>query len=83
MECLRLCVKDIDFEQSQIIAREGKGGKDRATMLRASLVLPVKNQITFVRNQHERDLAQGFGSVELPFTLAWKYPNAYKEFSWQ
>jgi len=83
MECMRLRVKDIDFEQFQIIVREGKGEKDRATMLPASLVQPLKNQIAFVRNQHERDLAQGFGSVELPFALARKYPNADKELGWQ
>lgn len=83
MECMRLRVKDIDFEQSQIIIREGKGEKDRATMLPSSLVQPLKNQIDFVRNIHERDVAQGYGSVELPFALARKYPNADKEFSWQ
>ena len=83
MECLRLRVKDIDFEQSQIIVREGKGEKDRATMLPASLIQPLKNQITFVKNQYERDLAQGYGSVELPFALARKYPAADKEFGWQ
>ncbi len=83
MECLRLRVKDIDFEQSQIIVREGKGEKDRATMLPASLIQPLRNQITFVKNQHERDLAQGYGSVELPFALARKYPTADKELGWQ
>jgi integrase len=65
MECMRLRVKDIDFEQSQIIVREGKGGKDHATVLPASLMQPLKNQIAFVRKLHERDLAQGYGSVEL------------------
>jgi len=83
MECLRLRVKDIDFEQFQIIIREGKGEMDRATMLPASLVQPLKHQIDFVRKIHERDLAQGYGSVELPFALARKYPNADKEFAWQ
>ena len=83
MECMRLRVKDIDFEQSQVIVREGKGEKDRATMLPASLVQLLKNQIEFVRNQHKRDIAQGFGSVELPFALARKYPNAHKELGWQ
>ena len=66
MECLRLRVKDIDFEQSQIIVREGKGEKDRLTMLPASLVEPLKAQIAFVQKLHERDLADGFGAVELP-----------------
>jgi len=83
MECMRLRVKDIDFEQSQIIVREGKGEKDRATMLPASLVQLLNNQINFVRKLHERDIAQGYGSVELPFALALKYPHADKEFAWQ
>lgn len=83
MECMRLRVKDIDFEQSQIIIREGKGEKDRATMLPSSLVQPLKDQINFVRKLHERDVKQGYGLVELPFALARKYPNADKEFSWQ
>ena len=72
MECFRLRVKDIDFEQSQIIIREGKGEKDRSTMLASSLVQPLKNQIAFIRNQHEREIAQGYGSVELPFAAARK-----------
>ncbi len=59
MECLRLRVKDIDFEQSQVVVREGKGEKDRLTMLPASLVEPLKAQIAFVKQQHERDLANG------------------------
>jgi len=83
MECLRLRVKDIDFEQSQIIVREGKGEKDRATMLPSSLVHPLKEQIAYVRKIHERDVSQGYGSVELPFALARKYPNADKELGWQ
>ena len=81
MECLR--VKDIDFEQSQVVVREGKGEKDRLTMLPASLVEPLKAQIAFVKQQHERDLANGYGSVELPYALTPKYSNADKELSWQ
>ena len=83
MEYLHLRVKDIDFEQSQMIVREGKGEKDRLTMLPASLVEPLKAQITFVQKQHARDLEQGFGSVELPFALGRKYTNADKELAWQ
>lgn len=83
MECLRLRVKDIDFEQSQIVVCEGKGEKDRLTMLPTSLVEPLKAQIAFVQKQHMLDLAGGFGSVELPFALACKYPNADKESGWQ
>ena len=52
-------------------------------MLPSSLVQPLKNQIAFVRNQHAQDIVQGHGSVDLPFALARKYPNADKEFSWQ
>jgi integron integrase len=83
MECLRLRVKDIDFEQYQIVVRAGKGEKDRVTMLPASLVGPLKTQLAFVQKLHERDLADGYGSVELPFALARKYPNADKELAWQ
>jgi len=83
MECLRLRVKDIDFERSQIVVRDGKGEKDRLTMLPVSLVEPLKAQIAFVQMQHTRDLASGFGSVELPFALARKVPNADKELGWQ
>ncbi len=83
MECMRLRMKDIDFEQSQIIVREGKGEKDCATMLPSSLVLPLKEQIAYVRKLHERDGTQGSGSVELPFAFARKYPNAGKELGWQ
>ena len=66
-----------------MVVREGKGDKDRLTMLPASLVEPLKAQIVFVKQSHERDLAYGYGSVELPFALARKYPNADKELSWQ
>ena len=83
MECLRLRVKDIDFEQSQIVVRDGKGEKDRLTMLPATLVEPLKAQVSYVERLHARDLAEGFGSVELPFALARKYPNADKELAWQ
>lgn len=83
MECMRQRVKDVDFEQSQIIIREGKGEKDRATMLPASLVQPLKEQISYVRKLHERDLLQGFGSVELAFVFSRKYSNADKELGWQ
>jgi integrase len=83
VECMRLRVKDIDFEQSQIIIREGKGEKDLVTILPVSLVQPLKDQIDFVRKIHERDVAQEYGSVELPFALTRKYPNADREFGWQ
>jgi integron integrase len=83
MECLRLWVKDIYFEQSQVVVREGKGEKDRLTMLPINLMEPLTAQITFVAQQHTGDLTNGFGSVELSFALALKYPNADKELAWQ
>jgi len=83
MECHRLRVKDIDFENHQIIVRDGKGEKDRVTLLPMSLVEPLRAQLTYVRHLHERDLARGYGSVEMPFALARKHPNADKELPWQ
>lgn len=78
MECLRLRVKDIDFEQSQIVVREGKGEKDRLTMLPTSLVEALKAQIAFVQKQHASDLANGLGSVELPFARRANTPTPTK-----
>jgi integron integrase len=83
MECLRLRVRDFDFEHSRIVVRDGEGKVERFTVLPTSLVKPLKAQIAFVRQQHERDLANGFGSVELPSTLAKQSPNIDKEFDWQ
>ena len=82
MECLRLRVKDIDFEQSQIVVREGKGEIDRLTILTVSLIEPLKAQIAYVQEQHTREPAHGYGSVELPFALERKYSNADKELAW-
>jgi integron integrase len=78
-ECLRLRVKDIDFSRSEIVAREGKGNKDRVTMLPASLQEPLAAHLERVRRLHERDLAAGFGRVQLPDALARKYVNADRE----
>lgn len=83
LEALRLRVQDIDFEYRQITIRSGKGNKDRITVLPDSLVAPLKRQIDRARVIHERDLAEGYGSVYLPFALARKYPNADREFIWQ
>jgi integron integrase len=83
MECLRLRVKDVDFPRLQITVREGKGNKDRVTMLPASLVEPLQRQLVRARTLHEADLLEGFGRVYLPFALARKYPNAEKEWGWQ
>ncbi len=75
MECLRLRVKDIDFAQSQIIVRDGKGEKDRVTMLPASLVAPLQEHLARVKHLHERDLARGHGYVDLPYALARRSPR--------
>ncbi len=83
MECMCLRVKNVDFEQSPISLREGKGKKDRAAMLPASLAHPLKEQIADVRKLHEQDVSQGYGSVELPFALARKNPNENGELGWQ
>jgi integron integrase len=82
-ECLKLRVKDIDFDYRQILVRDGKGGKDRVTMLPASVIGPLKQHLLRVRALHERDLASGHGDVELPDALARKYPKAPYEWGWK
>ena len=83
MECLRLRVKDLDFERRAVVVRDGKGQEDRVTMLPDSLVAPLKEHLRLVKQQHEEDLAQGYGSVYLPDALERKYPNASREWVWQ
>jgi integron integrase len=83
MECVRLRVKDLDFAYGQITVREGKGEKDRRTILPSALVEPLKTQLAKVRLLHDEDLARGFGSVYLPYALERKYPNASREWGWQ
>jgi integron integrase len=83
MECVRLRVKDIDFGLNQITVRDGKGGKDRITILPATLIPPLEQHLARVKALHESDLRQGFGRVYLPFALARKYPNASREWGWQ
>jgi integron integrase len=82
MECLRLRVKDIDFSANSIVVREGKGNKDRITMLPLAVKTPLVAHLTRVRELHRQDLARGFGSVYLPDALHRKYPNAPKEWGW-
>ena len=82
-EGLHLRVKDIDFERNEIIVREGKGGRDRHTVLPASLREPLEEHLARVRALHHADLAAGAGSVRLPGALAVKYPNAGREWPWQ
>ncbi len=83
MECLRLRVKDIDFEYRQIIVRDGKGNKDRITMLPDSTLEPLKAHLQRVKSLHQQDLALGYGSVALPDALERKYPNADRQWLWQ
>ena len=83
LEGLRLRVKDVDPSRREILVRDGKGGKDRVTMLAAQLVAPLRAQIARAKAVHEADLARGRGEVWLPDALAVKYPNAARAFGWQ
>lgn len=83
MECLRLRVKDIDFANHQIIVRDGKGGGDRVTPLPDSLIQPLQRQLQYAKATHNQDLADGFGSVHLPYAIQNKSPNAGREWQWQ
>jgi integron integrase len=83
MECLRLRVKDIDFGASEITIREGKGDKDRRTMLPDKSRGELQRHLARVKQIHERDLAAGYGRVPLPYALARKYRNASSEWGWQ
>lgn len=83
MECLRLRVKDIDFGNHQIIIRDGKGEKDRATVLPDSIVPELQNHLQDVKALHEKDLREGYGEVALPYALNVKYPNAGRDWGWQ
>ena len=82
-ECLNLRIKDVDFGMNQIIVRDGKGEKDRITLLPQKLLLPLEKQIEKVKNIHSSDLKNGFGRTVLPYALKNKYPNADKEPGWQ
>lgn len=83
MEGVRLRVKDIDFERRELIVREGKGNKDRVTMLPQLLIQPLQQHLARVKSLHDRDLAAGFGDVYLPFALSRKYPAAGRIWHWQ
>ena len=83
LECLRLRVKDIDFQYRQIIVRDGKGEKDRVTVLPSAVEATLREHLIRVQQQHDFDLDQGLGRVHLPFALAVKYPNANAEWGWQ
>lgn len=83
LEACRLRVLDLDFGMRQIIVRNGKGAKDRVTMLPTSLIEPLRAHLELVKLQHERDCEQGYGRVYLPYALDQKYPNAPTEWKWQ
>lgn len=82
-EALTLRVKDVDFDRNEITVRDGKGRKDRVTMLPRSLKRPLAAHLRRVKRQHANDLKSGRGSVEMPYALGRKYPNADKEWCWQ
>jgi integron integrase len=83
MECVRLRVKDVDFGYLRVTVRDGKGGKDRITMLPVNAAKPLERHLQKVKAQHEQDLEDGFGGVYLPDALEHKYPNAAREWMWQ
>jgi integron integrase len=82
-ECLKLRVKDIDFDYRQIMVRDAKGGKDRVTMLPGTVIEALQQQLVRAKALHERDLASGHGDVELPDALFRKYPKAPYEWGWK
>ncbi len=83
LECARLRIKDVDFASHQIVVRDGKGHKDRVTMLPAAVQAGLARHLEEARRQHERDVERGAGWVELPDALRRKYPNAGREWAWQ
>lgn len=83
LECLRLRVKDIDFQYRQITVRDGKGEKDRVTVLPDAVASQLRVHLDRAKTLHDSDLAQGLGRVHLPFALAVKYPNANADWGWQ
>jgi integron integrase len=83
MECIRLRVKDVDFSYNHIVVRDGKGDKDRVTMLPLNVKNLLHRHLQEVKRLHERDLTEGFGSVYLPYSLERKYPHVNREWGWQ
>jgi integron integrase len=83
MECVRLRVKDVDFAHNQIMVRDGKGQKDRVTILPQRFQPPLREHLACVKEQHETDMAQGFGAVYLWPALERKYSSAVQEWIWQ
>lgn len=83
LECCRLRVKDLDLERRELTVRDGKGKKDRITLLPTALVEPLRRHLAAVKAMHDRDLAAGHGWVELPMAIEHKYPTAGREWAWQ
>ncbi|MFQ5569570.1 MAG: integron integrase [Rhodothermales bacterium] len=83
LEALRLRIKDLDFGMQQIVIRDGKGQKDRVTVLPVSLIDPLKHHLRTAKVLHEKELKEGFGAVYLPYGLARKYPKAAHAWTWQ
>jgi integron integrase len=83
MEAVRLRVKDVEFSRREILVREGKGFKDRVTMLPEAVVATLKAHVAKVKTLHDEDLAQGYGEVYLPFALDKKFPTAGRDWGWQ
>jgi integron integrase len=83
LEGLRLRAKDVDFQRRAIVVREGKGNKDRVTMLPEHLLLPLRDQWAKARRLHANDVEEGYGEAEMPFALDVKYPKAGRQWGWQ
>ena len=83
LEALRLRFKDVDLERRILVVRDGKGAKDRVTVLPESLRVPLRKQLNHVRERHADAKRHGFAGVELPFALERKYPRAHLELGWQ
>jgi integron integrase len=83
MECVRLRVKDVDFDLNEVVVRDGKGEKDRVTLLPGALVAPLREQLARARKLYDADVRAGQANVYLPYALARKYPDAPKQWAWQ
>jgi len=83
MECLQLRIQDIDFARNEILIRDGKGAKDRITMLPETVQGPLREHLKKVKAIHDRDLTQNWGRVQMPEALDRKYPNAPADWRWQ
>jgi integrase len=83
LECARLRIKDLDFDRGEIMVRDGKGRKDRMSVLPTALVVPLQRHLERRRSHHRKDCAGGTGHVALPDALDRKYPSATEEWAWQ